>query len=291
MLYLCVEKKQGAMARQARIRSTTGIYHIMLRGINKQQIFHKEADYQRMLNLLVHITRPGDDAIFGKGTVPNQGFASFIAPTIYAYCLMKNHLHLLIKEGSEEIGQSMKRLETPYANYYNKEYDRRGHLFENRFKSEPVENWDYFRYLLRYIHRNPCKAGIVARPEDYAYSSWHQFLGGNGICNVETTMRRISLAELSEWVNAPDEEGEYEPFEPKKRTPREHIEVTVRRPRLSDDEVRELVEQVSGRNFSEFQQQDLEEQQRQLAELKQMGCSHRQLSRITGVSQSFVRRS
>ena len=280
------------MARQARLRSTTGIYHVMLRGINKQQIFHKVEDYQRMLHLLTHIAKPGDGAISPLGTVPkDENAPSFGLPIIYAYCLMNNHLHLLIKEGDEEVGMSIKRLAIAYANYYNKEYDRRGHLFENRFRSEPVENWDYFKYLLRYIHRNPCKAGLVNTPAEYHYSSWGQYLGGRGICYVTSTLKRISLLELEAYVNAPDQEGEYDPFEPRKSAPVEHKEIDSRRHRIDDDVVRKMIEEVSGRPFSAFLQQDIEAQRQQLHELKLRGCSYRQLSRLTGVSPSIVKRA
>lgn len=74
---------------------------------------------------------------------------------------MQNHVHLLIKEGKEEIGDSIRRITVGYAQYHNRNHVRTGHLFQNRYKSEPVDDDRYLLVVLRYIHQNPLKAGIV----------------------------------------------------------------------------------------------------------------------------------
>ena len=74
--------------------------------------------------------------------------------TLYAYCLMSNHVHLLIRERDESIGEAIKRIASSYVYYYNHKYLRDGHLFKERFKSEPVNDMAYFTILLRYIHQN-----------------------------------------------------------------------------------------------------------------------------------------
>ncbi len=70
----------------------------------------------------------------------------------YAYCLMSNHLHLLIQEREDSVSNIVKRIGVTYAHYFNKKYERNGHLFQDRFRSEPVDNIEYFVTLLRYIH-------------------------------------------------------------------------------------------------------------------------------------------
>ncbi len=97
--------------------------------------------------------------------------------TYYAYCLMSNHFHLLIREREESVGETVKRIASSYVYYYNRKYGRDGHLFKERFKSEPVNDMAYFTVLLRYIHQNPVKAGIVEKVKDYEYSSWGEFDG------------------------------------------------------------------------------------------------------------------
>ena len=98
------------MARQAREVSGTGIYHVMMRGINRQNIFEDDEDYTRFMELLYQMVCPVDD----KGqTLPSRCI-------IYAYCLMTNHVHLLIRDGSESLAEVIKRICTSYAQYYNK---------------------------------------------------------------------------------------------------------------------------------------------------------------------------
>ena len=98
---------------------------------------------------------------------------------LYAYCLMSNHIHLLIREREDNIGMAIKRIASSYVYYYNHKYSRDGHLFRERFKSEPVNDIAYFVTLLRYIHQNPVKAGMVAEVKDYEFSSWDEYIDKN----------------------------------------------------------------------------------------------------------------
>jgi len=84
---------------------------------------------------------------------------------------MGNHVHLLLQEHQEDIAVTMKRLCTGYARWYNCKYERSGHLFQNRYKSEPVEDDTYFLTVIRYIHNNPVKATLVKTPEEWEWSS------------------------------------------------------------------------------------------------------------------------
>ena len=107
------------MPRQARTISATNVYHAILRGVNKQQVFEDDEDYIRFLNVLRRQTQPDVDA---------QGQTFQPRCHVYAYCLMGNHVHLLLKEGSETISDIIKRITSSYV-YYNHKYDRVGHLF------------------------------------------------------------------------------------------------------------------------------------------------------------------
>ena len=139
------------MPRRARIESGTGIFHVMMRGINHQNIFEDEEDCWQFINTLDRVRmRYNDD---GKPCGTNCIY--------YAYCLMGNHFHLLIRERDERVGETVKRIASSYVYYYNRKYGRDGHLFKERFKSEPVNDMSYFVTLLRYIHQNPVKAGMV----------------------------------------------------------------------------------------------------------------------------------
>jgi putative transposase len=145
------------MPRQARKKSSTGLYHIMLRAINRQAIFFDREDRQRFLETLLRFKRASAFKVFG-------------------YCLMNNHIHLLIQEGQEEIATVMKQVGISYVYWYNKKYERVGHLFQDRFKSEAVEDDRYLLVVLRYIHQNPLKAGMVSKLGDYEWSSYNAYL-------------------------------------------------------------------------------------------------------------------
>ena len=129
------------MPRQARKKSNSGIYHIILRGVNRQQIFEDNEDYYKFLQVV-------------EESKAISGFE------LFAYCLMSNHIHLLLKEIQEPIEQIMKRITTRFVYWYNIKYQRSGHLFQDRYKSEPVEDDAYFLTVIRYIHQNPVKAEI-----------------------------------------------------------------------------------------------------------------------------------
>ena len=132
------------MSRRARQRSGTDIYHVILRGINRQQIFYDEEDYDYFIRLL-------------------NRFQKVSQYEVYAYCLMGNHIHLLIKVHQESLGTIFQRIGASFVYWYNLKYQRVGHLFQDRFKSEPVENERYFLTVMRYIFRNPVKAGIPVK--------------------------------------------------------------------------------------------------------------------------------
>lgn len=123
------------MARCPRKKSYTKVYHIIIRGINKQDIF---LDNQDLRKFRKEIKRVKEKYKF----------------EIYAYAFMSNHIHLIIKDENENLELIMKSLTVSYSNYFNKKYERIGHLFENRFKSHAIEDESYLKNVVRYVHKN-----------------------------------------------------------------------------------------------------------------------------------------
>ncbi len=152
------------MGRKQREMSNSGIYHVMLRGVNKQRIFEFSEDYQGFLRIMYQSKVTNTE---GK-PVEKPNF------DVYAYCLMDNHVHLLLGTREVPLADVVKRIGSSYARFFNMRYKRVGHLYQDRFKSEPVDDLDYFCTLLRYIHRNPVKSGICNLPEQYQYSSYRE---------------------------------------------------------------------------------------------------------------------
>ena len=166
--------------------------------------------------------------------------------------------------------------------YYNRKYGRDGHLFKERFKSEPVNDMEYFTVLLRYIHQNPVKAGIVEKVKDYEYSSWGEYDGTVEpvfqICDVNTVLNRITFKELDEWVNdLLDDDVQCLEIEKKIYS------------KPSDDQVWQEIIKIAGVTCSsDFQKIDKTRQREALGQLRELGASVRQLERLTGISRGII---
>ncbi|MCQ2575823.1 MAG: transposase [Treponema sp.] len=141
--------------RIGRIYSQTGLYHIVNRGVNKQNIFYDDSDREMFISLMTKY-----------GNKYNIEF--------HDYTLMDNHFHLLIKDPYTKVSSFMQTLTSVYARYFNKKYDRVGHLFQDRFISEPILDDVYYKTVFRYILQNPVNAGL-SKKIDYKWSSYREY--------------------------------------------------------------------------------------------------------------------
>lgn len=267
------------MARKKRERSATGIYHVMLRGINKQDVFLDANDFETMLKALIEAQceRGADGKVVHKDNC-----------TYYAYCILHNHLHVLMKEGLLSVSDVMKKVQDRFVAIYNRKNDRVGHLFQDRFASEPVNDSEYFWKLLRYIHRNPVKALEALRPEDYVYSSWREYLAHDKsciikgsdplmiqVCDVNPVIKRFGIESLVEWVNdSLANEGEDHP-----------LDMDSFRNVWREVDVWERLSELSGVDSVEiFKQMSPDVQVKHIAQLVEEGASLRQVSRMSSLS-------
>ena len=145
------------MPRHQRKKSKTGFYHAIIRGNEKRNVFLDEEDKYRFI-----------ETLYDKKQ--NQSFY------LHAFCLMNNHVHLMVSEGNDDISVLMKRINVSYVSYFNHKYKRSGHLLQDRFRSEAVEDDRYLISLARYIHQNPVKAKMVKSPEEYKWSSYNAYI-------------------------------------------------------------------------------------------------------------------
>ncbi len=280
------------MPRKAREKSSTGIYHVIFRGINKQRIFEEEQDYRKFLYAI-------------KDQQPKSGFE------LYAYCLMSNHIHLLLKEGEEELGTLFRRIASKYVQWYNGKYDRVGHLFQDRFKSEVVETSRYFLGVLRYIHQNPLKAGMVRDLEEYPWSSYREYFQSPNLklCNQDLAVvfAHNSSTTPSFQESCPQERpiGNLPskiPAEQRnnaKNFLEEFHKLTDVKPYLEYDRSRRwrdedaadfILQQVQGKSPTVIQSYDPPRRDQIIGICRKYGISLRQLERITGISYSVLRR-
>lgn len=144
------------MGRKLRTSFPGAIHHVFTRGVNRGDIFLDDADRLYFMATLRAICSEGSAALI-------------------AYCLMTNHFHLVIKEGAVALCRIMQRLLTSYAGWCNRKYGRSGHLFEARYEANLCADDAYLRNLIRYVHCNPLKAGMVADPRDWKWSSAGEF--------------------------------------------------------------------------------------------------------------------
>src|SRR5437870_3244227 len=162
------------MARKPRVEVEGGLYHVITRGNNRRVIFDCPDDYHKFLSLLA---------------VQKSRLPFFL----YAYCLMSNHVHLLIERQTDSISRIMHRVLTGYSQYYNRRYRRSGHLLQGRHKAILCQTDQYLSELVRYIHLNPVRAKIVRKPENYQYSSHRCYTGeeANGLVDVDPVLRHF----------------------------------------------------------------------------------------------------
>lgn len=240
-------------------KSESKIYHIMLRGINQQQIFEEDEDYWKLLKIIEEC----------------KALSCF---QVYAYCIMGNHVHLLICEGNECLEQIIKRIGVRYVRWYNTKYRRVGHLFQDRFKSEPIDSKEYLLTVLRYIHQNPVKAKICNNAEEYLYSSYREYLRDSWLIDKEYLFSLIGKEAFIAFHSEPSNDKCLD------------IEEN-NRIQYTDEQAKKIIEKVSKcSTVTEFQALDKEKRNRYLTILRKNGLSIRQISRLTGVSFSIVKR-
>jgi len=259
------------MPRRNREYSPTGIYHVMLRGINSQDLFESPDDYMMFLLILFHLVNRYDE----------DGAALPPLCTFYCYCLMNNHVHLLIREREEGISDVVKRIGVSYARYYNDKYERNGPLFQDRFRSEPVNSIEYFMTLLRYIHQNPVKSGLVADVRDYQWSSWPEYEGRSDhllICDTHTVLNRLEADNVYEYVTMLVDDNILDIGD-------------ETRSNITDDELKLYIIGMTGlRTSQDVASLSKDERNGILRQLCSYGAGVRQISRVTGVPYGIIYR-
>ncbi len=251
------------MARRARGKSESGIYHIIMRGINKDHIFYDSEDKKRFYEILLRYKKLSDYLIYG-------------------YCFMDNHVHILLKEISEPLSLVVKRISGSYVYWYNNKHGRCGHLFQERYRSETVEDDIYFLTVLRYIHQNPLKAGLVKNVLDYNWTSLSEYLHEPILVDREFALNIFSpncnqgIKLLKTFMEKQNSDFCLDIDDKKK---------------LTDQNVRALLEEYNNSNLAELSKINKNDRDFILTELKAVeGLTIRQLSRITGISKSYIAR-
>ena len=256
------------MPRCAREKSESGVYHVMVRGINHQDIFHDEEDYSQYLEAMNRAKSIGKFEVYG-------------------YCLMSNHIHLLLHEKEEALSSIMKRIGVSYAWWYNNKYDRAGHVFQDRYKSEIVENDEYLVSVLRYIHNNPVKAQMIVKPEQYKwsscknyYSQWEypgELINIAFILGIFSENEECARVRFKDYMKQGDSKNKF-------------LEIEIKLKKKSDEIIyKEIQTMLNGQSLTELQAMEKPMRDEVVRQMKNMqGVTQRQIARVTGIHQSII---
>ena len=170
------------MARPLRLHVPGMVYHVISRGNARQIIFEDDQDYERYLKLLARTSRR-------------------FSVRCLAYCLIGNHVHLLLQPGDIPLSRMMQQLNSVYCQWFNRRHSRVGHVLQGRYKAILVECPDYFFTVLRYIMMNPVAAKLVDEPGEWRWSSFRATAG------LERCPEFLCVEEVWGAFNAPDEQS------------------------------------------------------------------------------------
>ncbi len=244
------------MPRQARNIHEGGFRHIIIRGIGKQILFEDEYDNKFFLRILERYSRETD-------------------VSVCAYCLMENHVHLLIHDHGINTPLLMKKIGVCYSAYFNDKYERTGHLFQDRYKCENIYDDRYYLTVLRYILRNPEKAGIC-RTEKYRWSSYHAYGDESSFLEQSVTYGFFGdEQEYRDYINTENHDS--------------CMEYAGRR---DDTWAKDIIEKILGASSGTvIQNYGRLERDQALKSLKSEGLSIRQIERLTGISRGVIQKA
>ena len=245
------------MPRMARTMSVSGYMHVVVRGIGKQILFEETKDYEHYLERL-------------------ERYSLETGVKVCAYCLMGNHVHILLHGELASIALLMKKLGVSYSGFYNRKYDRSGHLFQDRYRSEPVNDERYLLTVFRYILQNPRKAAICAA-KDYLWSSYRYY---------ENPPAFMDLSAIWGLLGDRGRFEEYVEIESQDRC-LEYVDIK------HDDAwaKRELKRCLGISEGSRLQSFGKKERNAALVKLKECGLTIRQIERLTGIGRNIIQKA
>lgn len=255
------------MPRKARQKSNTKVYHVILRGNAKQDIFLEKQDYSKFMK---EICKTKEKYQY----------------ELYTYCLMTNHVHLIVYDKLNGLSKVLQSLTISYSSYWNKKYERVGHLFQDRFLSKNIETEGYLKNLCRYIHQNPYKSGI-ATIEEYQWSSYQEYIKKSKIVDTKQILELFG----DNKQESIDNFIAFHKINKEKEEVKEWMEYEMIG-KLSDEQASLYIANILElRNIQEITQYSIAKRNEYLKKLRNVpGISKVQIARLIGLSAKIVAR-
>lgn len=248
------------MPRENRKTSISKVYHVIIRGINKQDIL---LDKQDFLKFIEEVERTKEKYKY----------------EIYSYALMNDHVHFVIYDKNENMSIAIQSLNISYSIYFNKKYERTGHLFENRFKSKVVESEEYLKSLVRYIHKNPENAGL----KKYEWTSYYEYLYKEKLINRNIVLNIFGEDYYSAINNFKYFHQNYSKYQ-------DYDKGYELLNRITDEEAIEMIKYVTKEeNLLKIQQYSKKDKEKAIMKIiKIEGITKVQIARIIGISTKTI---
>lgn len=245
------------MPRGLRAQEQGAYNHVTARGSGRRQIFEDDSDKEYFIALLKRVAL--EERI-----------------SIYAWCLMDNHIHLLLKGQIQDISKMMQRVQTSYAHWFNGRHGHIGHVFQGRFSATPIDTDEHFLLAIKYIHLNP-RDMAIDEPLSYPWSSYRQYILQNddGVCQYNEVLDILGgLNAFKEFHESEENDVDL---------------LALSRARISDAEADRIAMRICGRHYRDsLFLLDPDERRSLLARMRIAGLSIRQIERLTGIGRGVI---
>ncbi len=249
------------MAKTARRQSESGMYHVVTRGVGRQLTFEDDVDRRGFFHLVERIAL--EERI-----------------EVFAWCLMSNHVHLVVRSELKDLSRFMLRVISVYVRDYNERHRRVGPLFQHPFWSDPILTDERMLATVRYVHQNPLKPGLAPTCGAYRWSSYREYLGSPTVSNVDFMLSLLGGVE------------QFRRFHEEFDDPHDFLDVDNVRIRRTYDEAIALAHALIGADsISNVGSLPKLERDGCLRLLKDNGLTHQQIVLMTGLGRNIVARA
>ena len=256
-----------------REKSTIGMYHVLAQGAGNNELFHDDEDYQVFVEYLGRLMKEA----WAEDEDPDRLYFH-----TYAYCLTPKQFRLIVKEEKYQVSAIMQSISQLYSRYYSGKYNSYGPLYRRRYYSEPINDEVRLETVMRYVHQEPLRLGMAEALDEWAWSSWHEYVGLGSdlpmVCEKPDACHNLTALQWRELLSKPLPEGT-KCLEPKE----------YRAPKPTETQVLSMVRlMTTATTWDEFRAIPKDEKLKTIKQLLQNGASIRQMEKLTGIGRGII---